>query len=74
VRRIADGVGRTPAQVLIRWCLERGLVVLLKSTHRQRIQENARVFDFALSQEDVAALDGLDETGGTNQARESTWW
>jgi diketogulonate reductase-like aldo/keto reductase len=74
VRRIADRVGRTPAQVLIRWCLERGLVVLPKSTHRDRIEENARVFDFALSQEDVAALDTLDETGGTDQARESTWW
>ena len=74
MRQLADRVGRTPAQLLIRWCLERGLVVLPKSTHREWIQENARVFDFALSQEDVAALDGLDETGGTDQARESTWW
>jgi diketogulonate reductase-like aldo/keto reductase len=74
VQRIADRLGRTPAQVLIRWCVERDLVVLPKSTHRERIEENARVFDFALSEQDVAALDGLDETGGTDQARESTWW
>ena len=74
VRRLAERVGRTPAQVLIRWCLERGLVVLPKSTHRERIQENGRVFDFALSQQDIAALDALDETGGTDRARESTWW
>ena len=49
-------------------------MVLPKSTHRKRIQENARVFDFALSEQDIAALDRLDETGGSDQARESTWW
>jgi diketogulonate reductase-like aldo/keto reductase len=74
VRRIADRVGRTPAQVLIRWSIERNLVVLPKSTHRERIEENGRVFDFTLSDEDMAALDALDETGGTERARESTWW
>jgi diketogulonate reductase-like aldo/keto reductase len=74
VREIADRVGRTPAQVLVRWCLERDLVVLPKSTHRERIEENGRIFDFALSAEDVAALDALDTTGGTDRARESRWW
>src|SRR3954449_6046530 len=74
VREIADRVGRTPAQVLIRWSLERHLVVLPKSTHRERIEENAGVFDFSLSDEDMAALDALDETGGTDRARESRWW
>jgi diketogulonate reductase-like aldo/keto reductase len=74
VRRIADRVGRTPAQVLIRWCMQRDLVVLPKSTHRERIEENARVFDFTISDEEMAALDALDETGGTDTARESTWW
>jgi diketogulonate reductase-like aldo/keto reductase len=74
VRDVAERAGRTPAQVLVRWCLERDLVVLPKSTHRERIEENARVFDFALSGEDLAALDALDETGGTDRARESRWW
>jgi diketogulonate reductase-like aldo/keto reductase len=74
VRRIAERAGRTPAQVLIRWSIERNLVVLPKSTHRDRIEENGRVFDFTLSDEDMAALDALDETGGTERARESTWW
>jgi 2,5-diketo-D-gluconate reductase A len=71
---IAERLGRTPAQVLIRWCLERGIPVLPKSTHRERIEENAQVFDFSLSGEDVAALDALDRTGGTGRARERKWW
>jgi diketogulonate reductase-like aldo/keto reductase len=74
VSGIAERLGRTPAQVLIRWCLQRDLVVLPKSTHRERIEQNAQVFDFALSAQDMAALDALDGTGGTDRARESTWW
>jgi diketogulonate reductase-like aldo/keto reductase len=74
VAEIADRLGRTPAQVLVRWCLQRELVVLPKSTHRERIEENAQVFDFTLSTEDMAALDALDGTGGTDQARERRWW
>jgi diketogulonate reductase-like aldo/keto reductase len=74
VAQIADRLGRTPAQVLIRWCLQRDLVVLPKSTHRERIEENAQVFDFTLSDEDMAALDALDTTGGTDAARERKWW
>jgi diketogulonate reductase-like aldo/keto reductase len=74
VREIAERLGRTPAQVLIRWCLERRIPVIPKSTHRERIEENAQVFDFALSDQDVAALDALDRTGGTDAARERKWW
>ena len=36
--------------------------------------ENAQVFDFALTDEDMAALDALDETGGTDEARSDQWW
>ncbi len=74
VARIADRVGRTPAQVLLRWCLELGLIVIAKSVHRERIAENAQLFDFSLSDEDIRALDALDETGGTDRAREQKWW
>jgi diketogulonate reductase-like aldo/keto reductase len=74
VAAIAERAGRTPAQVLVRWCLQRSLIVLPKSTHRERIEENARVFDFTLSDADMAALDALDGTGGTDQAREGRWW
>ena len=74
VAEIAQRVGRTSAQVLVRWCLQRDLIVLPKSTHRERIVENAEVFDFTLSDADMAALDALDTTRGTDRARESKWW
>ena len=67
VRQIAERVGRTPAQVLLRWSVQRNLPVIPKSTHRDRIHENAQIFDFTLSDEDIAALDALDETGGTER-------
>jgi 2,5-diketo-D-gluconate reductase A len=71
VRRLAQRTGRTPAQVLLRWCLQHDLPVLPKSTHRERIAENAQIFDFVLSDEEMAELDALDETGGTDRASES---
>jgi diketogulonate reductase-like aldo/keto reductase len=74
VRQIAERVGRTPAQVLLRWCVQRNLVVVAKSTHRERIEENAQIFDFTLSDEDMAALDALDQTGGAERALERPWW
>jgi 2,5-diketo-D-gluconate reductase A len=74
VTRIAERLGRTPAQVLLRWCVQRQIPVIPKSTHRERIEENAQIFDFTLSDEDIAALDGLDRTGGTAVARERKWW
>jgi len=74
VNRVAQRVGRTPAQVLLRWDLQRGLPVITKSTHRERIQENAQIFDFTLSEPDMAELDGLDRTNGTDQALERNWW
>ena len=74
VGQIAARAGRTPAQVLLRWCVQRDLVVIPKSTHRDRIGENALIFDFALPEEDMAALDALDQTGGTEAALERPWW
>lgn len=74
VARVAEGVGRTAAQVLLRWCLQRRTIVLPKSTHRERIEQNAQIFDFTLSDDDMATLDALDVTGGTDRARERKWW
>jgi diketogulonate reductase-like aldo/keto reductase len=74
VHEIAEAVNRTPALVLLRWCVEHNIPVIPKSTHRERIEENAQIFDFSLSDDQMAALDGLDGTGGTGRARESKWW
>jgi 2,5-diketo-D-gluconate reductase A len=74
VTRIAERLGRTPAQVLLRWCVQKGVPVIPKSTHRERIEANARIFDFELSAGDMAELDALDRTGGTDRALERKWW
>ena len=74
VAQIAQRHGRRPAQVLLRWCIERGIPVIPKSTHRERLAENARLFDFALSAEDIATFDALDHPGGTDRALEHKWW
>ena len=74
IARIAARLERTPAQVMLRWGLEHGFVVLPKSDHRERQIENAAIFDFALSADDLAELDALDRTGGTDRAHEHPWW
>ena len=52
--------GKTVAQVILRWHLQRGVVVIPKSTHRERMQENLEVFDFTLSSEDMERIAALD--------------
>jgi diketogulonate reductase-like aldo/keto reductase len=73
IAEIAGRTGRTPAQVMLRWGFEHGFIVITKSVRRERIAENAAVFDFSLPPEDVAALDRLDRTRGTGRATER-WW
>ncbi len=63
VQSIAAAHHRTPAQVLLRWGIEHGFIEIPKSVHRERIEENARIFDFSLSAEELAGLDGLHRTG-----------
>ena len=60
IREIAAQVGRTPAQVTLRWHVQRGDVVFPKSVSRERMQENSALFDFELGTEDMATLTGLD--------------
>jgi len=74
INRLTQRTGRTRAQVLLRWCLQHEVPVIPKSTHRERIAENAQIFDFALSDEDMAELNALDQTSGTGRALERKWW
>ena len=67
-------VGRTPAQVLIRWCVQRDLVVLPKSTHRERIEENAQRLRLHALRRGHGRARRARRTGGTDRARESQWW
>jgi diketogulonate reductase-like aldo/keto reductase len=60
ISELARRHGHSNAQVLLRWDLQHEVVTIPKSVHRERIEENSRLFDFQLSQEDMAALDALD--------------
>ncbi len=58
--RVAENLGRSPAQVTLRWHLQRGDIVFPKSVTRSRMEDNFALFDFELSGEDMSALNGLD--------------
>ena len=60
ITAIAERLGRSPAQVVLRWHLQRGSIVFPKSTTPARIEENLRLFDFELEPADVAAIERLD--------------
>ena len=57
--KMAASYGKTVAQILGRWCVQHDFVYMPKSVKRERMEENAGVFDFALSAEDMAELDAL---------------
>lgn len=63
VARVAQAHGRTPAQVVLRWHLQSGHVVIPKSVHADRIRENLDVFDFTLTDADMAALAAIEGPG-----------
>jgi diketogulonate reductase-like aldo/keto reductase len=56
---IGKRYGRTPAQVIVRWCLQKGMAVIPRSSNEERIRQNAQVFDFSLGHEDLLRLDFL---------------
>ena len=61
LKEIGDKSGKTVAQVILRWHLQRGIVVIPKSTHLERMKENFNVFDFELAQEDMDVISKLDK-------------
>ena len=61
VQKLADKYQKTPAQIVLRWDLQHEVVTIPKSVHPNRIAENAQIFDFEISREDMLTLDALDE-------------
>lgn len=61
IGELARKYGKSPAQIVLRWNLQHGVVTIPKSSKPHRIEENARIFDFELTQDDMALLDSLDE-------------
>jgi diketogulonate reductase-like aldo/keto reductase len=58
---IARAYAKSPAQILVRWALQKDVIVIPKSSRKEKIRENAAVFDFAISREDMDKLDALHE-------------
>ncbi|MFF3258196.1 aldo/keto reductase [Streptomyces sp. NPDC002932] len=71
INRIADRVGRTPAQVTLRWHIQRGDIIFPKSVTRKRVEENFALFDFDLSEADIGEISALnrDERTGPDPDR-----
>ena len=64
---IAERLARTPAQVTLRWHIQRGDIVFPKSVTRERVEENLDIFDFELSDDDMAAITGLNRDERTGE-------
>lgn len=58
---LATAYGRTPAQIVLRWDMQRGIAAVPKSVHRERIISNSRIFDFALADKDMHLIQALDQ-------------
>jgi diketogulonate reductase-like aldo/keto reductase len=59
--QVANNVNKTPAQVLIKWAIQRGTSVIPKSSHQERIVENIQVFNWEIPEEDFQALSSIKE-------------
>ena len=61
LKQLADKYKKSPVQIVLRWDLEKGIVTIPKSVHKERIEHNADIFDFKLVQEDIELIDALDK-------------
>lgn len=68
IKQIADKYNKSVAQVILRWDWQKGVVTIPKSSHEERIIQNSDIFDFELSDQDIQAIDALD------QAKRSLWY
>ena len=60
LKAIAEAHGKSIGQVMLRWNVQRGVVIIPKSTHENRIKENLDIWDFTLTDEDIEKIAGLD--------------
>lgn len=74
MRQLADKYGRTIAQVALRWSLQQGFLPLPKSVTKERIKENAQVFDFELEEQDIALISGLTGRAGLSADPDNISW
>jgi len=74
ITRVAEQVGRTPAQVVLRWHVQRGDVVFPKSVTRARVEENFAIFDFELDDDAMAAITALDKGHRTGPDPDTFTW
>lgn len=61
IAQLAEKYGKTPAQIVLRWCLQQGVVVIPKSDREERIVENKGIFGWELSNDDCKIIERLDE-------------
>lgn len=61
LKEIAEKYGKTPAQIILRWNVQQGVIVIPKSVHRERMRENLDIWDFELDEEDMMRISGLDK-------------
>ena len=69
ITAVAERLGRTPAQVMLRWAIQHQAIVIPKSSRKERIRSNAQLFDFELADSDMRSLDALDRTNSSARAR-----
>ena len=74
IRGVAEQVGKTPAQVTLRWHVQRGDVVFPKSVTRSRVEENFDIFDFELDEGQMAAISGLNRDERTGPDPDEFNW
>ncbi len=61
LKELSEKYKKTPVQIVLRWDLQKGIVTIPKSVHKDRIKSNTDIFDFELSAEDIRSIDALDK-------------
>lgn len=74
IQELAAKYNRTPAQVALRWCTQRGISVIPKSTNPERLKENLRLFDFELTQEDIERISAENKNRSVFEDTRSSNW